>query len=624
MAEFKSSQLPEITVEAFQAFSRSVAKRDYGKAVEQCAQLLYGFEAFGTRASVVGGEERSRSVLTLFASSFTALVADPGFLPSRQGLGTLLALKTVLSRIFASTDFADMSHLYGMLGRIENGQMHLGDDDTDKYLVVTTIELATESTFQILESLEHDKKVLFWLSLLDTHGALDPKVHAFIGKLIAMIPQLRAIPMLSVSEIDMANRVWFNCSYWDYEDKHKVKKFLNEVLRKTAAASGIKEQKYFPPFKGDRKPKLLIPLEFWLVGSAMHRCYGKAVEQLKQRFDVVGLAQPGQINERNESAFNQSIELSPLPLENVKKVLALEPDLIFYPSVGMVPTVTHLAQLRLAPLQCMSLGHPASSFSKTMDYVLVEEDWRPGQHCFSEKIVCLKNGTFKLSSPPSVVDMAGPEFDHEKLNVVVNSMYQKLMPVFLDACVEVAGKSARELHFHFLCGATPINKAMLTSLIQSKLEATIYPMMGYDEYFSILKSCDLQLAPFPFGNTNGFIDAMYARVPTVCLEGEEIFSKTDAIISSRIKLPEFSRANSVATYVESALRLISDDGLRLAFQSAIDESEFEKILFEEDGSQVGDLAETLYWLTLNNREINQSKSKYFSVADRMSATRATD
>ena len=111
MADANKYRVPEITVEAFQAFSRSVAKRQYTEAITQCAQLLYGFEALGTRTTVVGGEDRSRSVLTMFASSVTGLLTDPELVLSRQGLGALLSLKTVLSRVFASTDFNDMSHI---------------------------------------------------------------------------------------------------------------------------------------------------------------------------------------------------------------------------------------------------------------------------------------------------------------------------------------------------------------------------------------------------------------------------------------------------------------------------------------------------------------------------------
>ena len=617
VVEAKTYQAPEITVEAFQAFSRKVAKRQYDEAIHQCAQLLYGFEAMGTRTTIVGGEDRSRSVLTMFASSITALLTDPDLILNRQGLGALLSLKTVLNRVFASTDFNDMSHVYGLLGEVNNGQMQLEEGETAKYLVVTTIDLATESTFQILETLDQDSKVLFWLSLLDTQSALNPTVHAYIGRLIKMTSQLKVTAMQSMSELDMVNRVWFNCSYWDFDDKHKVKKYLNEIFRKTASVAGVKEPKYFPPLQRERKPRLLIPIELWKVGSAMYRCYGKAVEKLSSRFHVIGLAQPGQIDDQNIGAFDETLELKTLPLENVKMVLASKPDIIFYPSVGMIPTITHLAQLRLAPVQCMSLGHPASSFSKAMDYVLVEEDWHASEACFAETIICIESGSFKLARPLVNSTIEPVILDPEKFHVVVNSMYQKLMPGFIDACAEIAQGSTKNVQFHFLCGATPINIIGISTLIQEKLDATCYPMMAYSEYFSILQSCDLQLSPFPFGNTNGFIDAMLAEVPTVCLQGQEVFSRTDAIVSNRLQLPAISRADSAQAYIDTSIEFIANDNLRAQFREAIKSSDIDERLFNDAEESDGDLSDALYWALENHRKIDKSKVKFWTVEARM-------
>ena len=65
----------------------------------------------------------------------------------------------------------------------------------------------------------------------------------------------------------------------------------------------------------------------------------------------------------------------------------------------MSPVAVQLAQLRLAPVQMMSGGHPASSFSTEMDYFLMEEDFMPSIETVSEKLVKVKSRTFFLETP---------------------------------------------------------------------------------------------------------------------------------------------------------------------------------------------------------------------------------
>ena len=51
-------------------------------------------------------------------------------------------------------------------------------------------------------------------------------------------------------------------------------------------------------------------------------------------------------------------------------IAASEPDLVFYPEIGMDPVVYFLAFSRLAPIQAVSFGHPITSGVATIDYFL--------------------------------------------------------------------------------------------------------------------------------------------------------------------------------------------------------------------------------------------------------------
>ena len=84
--------------------------------------------------------------------------------------------------------------------------------------------------------------------------------------------------------------------------------------------------------------------------------------------------------------------------------------------------------------------------------------------------------------------------------------------------------------------------------------------------------------PFPFGNTNGFIDAMICGLPTLCLVGEGLESVIDSAMSRKMSLPERCRAKNQEEYVFSATRLIENDQEE-AIAKNIKETDLEKVLF---------------------------------------------
>ena len=116
-----------------------------------------------------------------------------------------------------------------------------------------------------------------------------------------------------------------------------------------------------------------------------------------------------------------------------------------------------------------------------------------------------------------------------KIQVVVNSSLQKITPEFIDTCKEIERKSSRNITFSFLIGADLFNRRRLEDILKEKLESPIvYSDLPYDDYLRVIANSDLQLTPFPFGNTNGFCDAMVVGVPTLCLIGESPESLIDS------------------------------------------------------------------------------------------------
>ena len=99
----------------------------------------------------------------------------------------------------------------------------------------------------------------------------------------------------------------------------------------------------------------------------------------------------------------------PHSLERWRDIIAADrPHILLYPEIGMFHQVAEIAALRLAPVQCSTIGHPQTSGYPTIDYFLSGELIEPteGDAHYSEKLVRLPNIGFHyepLELAPAVV-----------------------------------------------------------------------------------------------------------------------------------------------------------------------------------------------------------------------------
>jgi protein O-GlcNAc transferase len=87
------------------------------------------------------------------------------------------------------------------------------------------------------------------------------------------------------------------------------------------------------------------------------------------------------------------------------EILSDEPHVLIYPEIGMNSASAPLAAQRLAPIQCISLGHPDTSGFPTLDYFLSSDGMEPpdGEAHYTERLVRLPNLSIyyePLDTPP--------------------------------------------------------------------------------------------------------------------------------------------------------------------------------------------------------------------------------
>ncbi len=373
-------------------------------------------------------------------------------------------------------------------------------------------------------------------------------------------------------EMDPLLGLYMHCTYAEIEDRHAIKRSINKLVRKTLAATGLTDldTKLTASRRAERaRPLMLVVLEAFGDGHSIMRTHSLNLQAARARFDIVAMCDADAIGELGRQVFTRVIEL-PVK-EGFRRTLAAIrefaerecPDVLYMPSVGMSLLTLNVSNMRLAPIQIAALGHPATTRSDCIDYVSVEDDYVGDPACFSEKLLRLPKDAqpYRPSGAMKAIDFPAKKPSAE-INIGIAASLMKLSPGFLAACRKISERSRAAVRFHFLTSGG--NAVALLHLAKSAAEtfakrnALIVPQQPYMKYIRYLNDMDMFLSPFPFGNTNGIVDAFTVGLPGVCKTGREVFERIDGAMFMRAYMPGWLVADTVEEYVEAAVRLANN------------------------------------------------------------------
>lgn len=370
---------------------------------------------------------------------------------------------------------------------------------------------------------------------------------------------------------------WMRCSYADHPRKHEVKRFLTEVmvtsmaqLRQSGSLSG--PGKVVTSLRQiDQRPVLVVPLESFSSGHAMYRCYADMVIGCRRHFYTVGLAMDTTYDQATCELFDEFIDIREMTgwdgaryvdvAPVIESIRHWKPAALYYPSVGMVQWVVELSNERLAPVQAMSIGHPATSMSPAMDYVLVDRQRVTESSRFSEKVVKLPYQVARFRIPPKARRIAPiPDLGSDDvIRLAIPSVSQKLNGAFVSALRYAQQRASRKVEFVFFLGSDSVFQVACTHNLRRELKhVTTYPMLDYNDYITELNRCHLHVGTFPFGGTNSLLDSLRQGLPILALEGDEPHARIDSDFVRRAGLPESFVCYSPEEYGERLLALVEN------------------------------------------------------------------
>jgi len=259
----------------------------------------------------------------------------------------------------------------------------------------------------------------------------------------------------------------------------------------------------------------------------------------------------------------------------IEKIKKDSPHVLIYPEIGMDPLSLKLASLRLAPVQCVSWGHPTTSGLPTIDYFLSSDLMEPpdADDHYTEQLIRLPNlSAYYEPSDMMQADVSRSAF-HVKPDSVVYHCCQSIYK-YLPHYDEVFPRIARQVgNSKFVFSAYPRSQ-WLTEQFRKRIShafkkfslnaddfSVFLPFLDSLHYNALYSFADIFLDPIGWSGCNSALDAIAYNLPIITFPGKLMRSRDAFAIMTVMGIKE-TVAASLDEYVDLAVRLGRDSGLR--------------------------------------------------------------
>lgn len=560
------------TAEKVISFDRLVRQKKYAEAAALLVKILGPFESgsasFGD--SINDLSPKAEAQATVLCAAVTQLLSDDDFVLNDRIFLSIGAFKRALIQCFEISGYRGTEHLIQSIGQVgENNQITYQRQHVFKLFLGLSVNALSPNLVNLLLAQKPDVAWPLCVGFLSEQivwskngQAARPRILAASKILSQAKPTYPAVRNLGPA--------YMGCSYDESAHKHNIKDAFNKVSR-----SFLKDQGLVPPKlpkprnKTKDRPTVLVMAELYDSRHAMHRCYGPSIKSLKSRFHTILMTLTGEVDEALVDMFDE-IDPTPFhapnPVEYFKKAISHQPDIVYFPSIGMRLMSILGSNIRMAPIQMMTFGHPATTRSPDIDYAVLDAEQIGSPDTVAEKILCRASvPRFTLrhdSEPVKPILRQNPSV----VRIAVPAWSRKVSPTFIQHCQKIeqeVKKQGKKVEFWFFPNATGTLFQAFSRRIRSMLTARAVPRTDYNSYIANLNQCDIFLSSFPFGATNGIVDAIRQGLPVVNLTGPEVHESNDSHIVARFEQPEWLTTDTGEEYVKAVVRLVMDGKLRV-------------------------------------------------------------
>jgi predicted O-linked N-acetylglucosamine transferase (SPINDLY family) len=293
----------------------------------------------------------------------------------------------------------------------------------------------------------------------------------------------------------------------------------------------------------------------------------------REHFRVLLFRFPGPDDSMAQLLQQSADEVITLPrqLEAARRSIAEQClDVLYYTDIGMDPCTYFLAFARLAPVQCVTWGHPVTTGIPTVDYFLSSILMEPpdADEQYTERLVRFDhvNTCYEEPSLPAPVksrtEFGLPEKAH--LYLCTQSLY-KIHPDFDAVLLAIMREDPLGLVV-LLSGPQAHWKELLTQRFRRTIpeecrRILFLPEQSQADFLHLQAVADVLLDTFPFGGGNTSLEAFAFGTPIVTMAGQLMRGRITYACYRQMGMTECI-ANNPEEYVRIVLRLGTDPSWR--------------------------------------------------------------
>ncbi len=552
-----SGQVPVVKV---RRYYDAISKGDVAKVAAAFHEVLSYFE--GTHFTAYGQEDLSR--LDAFVGVVWAAMADPGFvLKGHLGLN-LIATNHLLCNLVATSAYKTTNSLLLQVLRHPDNLMKLlflYNQRCETVIDVKTffdVEPQAASLWYATYSLGTSNPTALQLRNLQRHSEqMDERFVAPHQKISCM---------------------YFTTTYLAPLEDRRYKGIINKAC---------KAKVKFDITSNPDPKKIAIITAKWHRNHAVYKSAAPLVNQLRDKFDLTlvhlgGHVPSNLVTEGFEKIVNAKFE---------GHTLKLPPELmdnnfgaIYYPDIGMNDECLWMSNSRLAPIQAMGYGHPATSGDHSeIDYFLGGDCEKDVAHCYGEQMILIPG----LAQAP-----VWPQYER-KNNWVARDELQincvwgpdKYNHNMLSTLAEISRRAVQAHKWTFFpspginryAGFVPFRAAVSEILPNSFIHCD----KEYYDYMAVAEQGDFSVNSFPFGGYNTVVESLFLDLPIVTLEGDRYYNRACSYLLRELGMGALSHTK-VDNFIEFCVQMIDDDRLRTAYRKELAGMDLRTELFKED------------------------------------------
>lgn len=541
-----SSDIPHVNMPAM---LRGIANRDE-KVWDAIIDCLHFFETHHylqySRAAIKDINEFVHCV-------FTAMVTD-GFLPRNELIPKLVQCGHIFQHLVSTCSYRDCDAILDATLATEH--------NLAKILALLNprgeIQLNQEKLFEANPYLAS----LWYQAYLMGISSPTKRIQSNLYRHLQQMSEKFEPPHHSVSGL------YFGCTYHNPESVRRVKRIINQ---------GLKKKFSFPEIKNNPNPNsIAIATCRWHRNHAVYKSASPLVEQLVGNYKLTLIwtgnpkALPGTMV---KEYFDKVVYCYFEPngkLVIPDEVLDNDFQMVYYPDIGMSDESIWMSNMRIAPIQAVGYGHPdTTGDGNEIDYFIGGQVEKEADDAYSETRVLLPGLAQEPAWPTAERQHNYQDDGVVRINCVwgPDKYNHTLLTMLAEINKQVNNINPDTKHEFHLFGSPGLNRyAALPPFIRDVKtllpNAHIHSQWEYYDYMREAEKNDFSLNSFPFGCYNVLIESLWMGLPFLTLVGQRFYNRAGMWLNEQIGMEENNFSNPQRLIAKAAELITNPDELK--------------------------------------------------------------